>query len=190
MNTPPEIDLTNYKDYVNNPFANPNGYYNAYYMNPYWIIDHSRYQTTANNLLGSVLLSLNPAPWIDISYRTGLTYTGDQHTYFRDPLVYNAYMVTDPWQAGSNALTSPFAGVSYDYLESSTILTGDLLVQLNKKVGDFSSKLILGNSMYKNQYRYLYVGNNSIVILVYTTLPTVLVKLAVTMDKIMEGLLE
>ncbi len=164
LNTPPEIDLTNYKDYVNNPFANPNGYYNAYYMNPYWIIDHSRYQTTANNLLGSVLLSLNPAPWIDISYRTGLTYTGDQHTYFRDPLVYNAYMVTDPWQAGSNALTSPFAGVSYDYLESSTILTGDLLVQLNKKVGDFSSKLILGNSMYKNQYRYLYVGNNSIVI--------------------------
>jgi outer membrane receptor protein involved in Fe transport len=35
---------------------------------------------------------------------------------------------------------------------------------LNKKIGDFSSKLILGNSMYENQYRYLYVGNSSLVI--------------------------
>ncbi len=164
LNTPAQIDLLNYKDIVNNPFANNNGYYNAYYMNPYWQIAHSRYKTTSNNLLGSVLLSLNPAPWIDISYRAGLTYTGDQHTYYQDPLIYNTYMSGDPWQAGAIGLGSPFAGVSNDYLETSTVLTGDLLVQLNKKIGDFSSKLILGNSMYENQYRYLYVGNSSLVI--------------------------
>ena len=164
LNTPAEIDLTNYKDIVNDKFANPNGYYNAYYMNPYWVIAHSRYKTVANNLLGSMLVMLSPASWIDISYRTGLTYTGSQNTYFRDPLDYNDYMKTDPWQAGANATLAPFAGVSYDYLENQTILTGDLLVQLNKKVGDFSGKLILGNAMYQNKYRYVYVGNNSMVI--------------------------
>ncbi len=164
LNTPAEVDVTNYKDIVNNPFGNVNGYYNAYYMNPYWQTVHSRYKTTSNNLLGSVLISLSPAKWIDISYRAGLTYTGDQHTYFRDGVVYNAYMKGDPWQAGGSSALSPFAGVSYDYLESRVILTGDLLIQLNKKIGDFTGKMILGNSMYENKYSYIYVGNNSLVI--------------------------
>ncbi len=164
LNTPAEVDPTNYKDIVNNPFGNNNGYFNAYYMNPYWQTVHSRYGTTSNNLLGSVLISLSPAKWIDISYRAGVTYTGDEHTFFRDGLDYNSYMKGDPWSAGANAVNAPFAGVSYDYLESSTVLTGDFLLQLNKKIGDFSGKMILGNSMYENQYRYVYVGNNSIVI--------------------------
>jgi TonB-linked SusC/RagA family outer membrane protein len=164
LNTPAEVDLTNYKDIVNNKFANQNGFYNAYYFNPYWIIAHSRNRTDANNLLGSALLSLSPAKWIDISYRAGLTYSGTDNTFFRDPQVYNDYMVGDPWQAGHNAANSPFAGVSYESLTTSLILTGDFLVQLNHKIGDFSGKMILGNSMYSNQNRYLYVGNSSMVI--------------------------
>ena len=36
LNTPAEVDLTNYKDIENNKFANHNGYFNAYYPNPYW----------------------------------------------------------------------------------------------------------------------------------------------------------
>ncbi len=164
LNTPAQVDLTAYKDIDNNKFANNNGYYNAYYMNPYWQINNSRYKTKTNDLLGSVLLSLSPAKWIDISYRTGLTYTGTNHTYFRDPLVYNDYMKGDPWQAGANAVTSPYAGVSWDYLENTTIMTGDLLIQMNHKIGDFGGKLILGQSAYSLKDRYIYVGNNSIVI--------------------------
>jgi TonB-linked SusC/RagA family outer membrane protein len=164
LNTPAQIDLTAYKDIDNNKFANHNGYYNAYYMNPYWQINNSRYRTKTNDLLGSVLLALSPAKWIDISYRTGLTYTGTNHTYFRDPLVYNDYMKGDPWQAGANAVTSPYAGVSWDYLENTTIMTGDLLIQMNHKIGDFGGKLILGQSAYSLKDRYIYVGNNSIVI--------------------------
>ncbi len=164
LNTPPEIDVTNYKDIVNNKFANNNGYYNGYYMNPYWVIDHSRYNTTINNILSSVLLSLNPAKWVTLSYRLGLTYTGDQHSYYQDPLTFESYYLSDPWGCGGMASTSPYAGVSWDYLETTTILTGDFLAQFNKKIGDFTGKLIVGNSVYNNKYRYVYVGNNSIVI--------------------------
>ena len=74
LNTPAEVDLTNYKDLANNPFANPNGYFNAYYPNPYWQIQNSRNITRAEDILGSGLISVNPAPWLDISYRAGLTY--------------------------------------------------------------------------------------------------------------------
>jgi hypothetical protein len=73
-------------------------------------------------------------------------------------------MQGDPWQAGAIGTGSPFAGVSADQIYNSLILTGDLLVQLNKKVGDFTGKLILGNSMYTNKYRQVGVTNNSLVI--------------------------
>jgi TonB-linked SusC/RagA family outer membrane protein len=164
LNTPGEIDLTNYKDVVNNKFANVNGYFNAYYPNPYWQLNYSRNLTRKEDLLGSGLISINPAPWIDISYRAGLTYSSTANNSFRDPVVNNDYMKGDPWQAGNNATLSPFAGVSADQLYNSLILTGDLLVQLNKKINDFTGKLILGNSVYSNKYRQVGVTNNSIVI--------------------------
>jgi len=163
-NTPAEVDLTLYKDIVNNKFANHNGYFNAYYPNPYWQIENSRINSREENILGSALISLNPAQWIDISYRAGLTYNVESTDSYRNPVIYNSYMASDPWEAGHNATGSPFAGVSADAMESEFILTGDFLIQLNHKIGDFTGKMILGNSMYSNKYRGVGVGNNSLVI--------------------------
>jgi TonB-linked SusC/RagA family outer membrane protein len=164
LNTPAQIDLTNYKDVDNNKYANVNGYFNAYYPNPYWQTVHSRYDTRVDALLGSGLFVLSPAKWIDISYRAGVTYTGTNATYFRDGVTFNPYMVTDPWGAGHMATSSPYTGTAYDRIYNQIILTGDFLVQLNHKFGDFSGKMILGNSMYSNKYRFLETDNNGIVI--------------------------
>ncbi|MCX6321500.1 MAG: SusC/RagA family TonB-linked outer membrane protein [Bacteroidia bacterium] len=164
LNTPAQVDLTAYKDVDNNKFANNNGYFNAYYPNPYWQTKYSRYDTRVDNLLGSALLSLSPAKWIDISYRAGITYSGTNSTFFRDGIAYNSYMVTDPWQAGHNATGSPFAGIANDAIYNQIVLSGDFMIQLNHKIGDFTGKLILGNSMYSNKYRYVQVVNNSVVI--------------------------
>ncbi|HBE43345.1 MAG TPA: SusC/RagA family TonB-linked outer membrane protein [Bacteroidales bacterium] len=164
LNTPAEIDLTNYKDIVNNKFANHNGYFNGYYPNPYWAIENSRIRNRADNLLGSATIGLNPVEWLDISYRGGLIYSTNNRSYYRDGCVFDPYYTTDPWGAGGQPTGSPYAGVANESLSSSFILTGDLLVQINNRFGDFTSKVILGNSVYSNKYRYVYVGNNSIVI--------------------------
>jgi TonB-linked SusC/RagA family outer membrane protein len=164
LNTPAEVDVTLYKDIETNKFANHNGYFNAYYPNPYWQINNSRQITRVENVLGSAIISLNPAPWIDVSYRAGLTYNSKSYNFYRNECIYNSYMVSDPWQAAHNATGSPFVGVSGDQLSNSMILTGDLLVQLNHKIGDFTGKMILGNSIYSNKYRYVGVANNALVI--------------------------
>jgi len=93
-----------------------------------------------------------------------LTYESRADNSYRNGVTYNTYMASDPWEAGHNATGSPFVGVSADGLSSSFILTGDLLVQLNKKIGDFDGKMIIGNSMYSNKYRSVAVANNSLVI--------------------------
>jgi outer membrane receptor protein involved in Fe transport len=54
--------------------------------------------------------------------------------------------------------------VANEYIYTDFALTGDFLVQLEHKFGDFSGKMILGNATYMDKYHYLYVGNNSIVI--------------------------
>jgi TonB-dependent SusC/RagA subfamily outer membrane receptor len=131
LNTPAQIDLTNYKDVDNGKFANHNGYFNGYYPNPYWQLNHSRDIRRKEDVLGSALISLSPAPWIDISYRAGLTYTSLSQNTYRDPVVYNTFMQGDPWQAGAMGGGSPFVGVSSDGINNKFILNGDLLVQLN-----------------------------------------------------------
>ncbi|MEI6050317.1 MAG: SusC/RagA family TonB-linked outer membrane protein [Bacteroidota bacterium] len=164
LNTPAEVDLTLYKDVVNNKFAEHNGYFNAYYPNPYWQLNNSRNLRRKENVLGSALITLNPAPWIDISYRAGITYETRADNYYRNGVTFSSYSKTDPWGGGHMGVSSPYAGVSGDAMQSSMILTGDFLVQLNHKIGDFTGKMILGNSMYSNKYRYVGVANNSLVI--------------------------
>jgi len=164
LNTPAHVPLDQYKDVDNNKFGNWDGYFNAYYPNPYWQLKYSRNKTRRDNLLGSALISLSPAKWVDLSYRMGLTFSSVNYNYFRDGLVYNDYMTTDPWQAGHNATGSPFAGQANQQNSNSIVLTGDFLASFNHKIGDFSGKLILGNSTYKYNYNYLGVYNNSIVI--------------------------
>ena len=157
LNTPAQIDFTKYKDIANNPFANNNGYFNAYYPNPYWQIAHSRNITKKDDILGSAMFSVKPADWIDFSYRLGMTYNTTQNNYFRDQVDFNAYMVTDPWAAGHMAKgKASFPGNAGDYITNSLTLTGDFVATINKKFGDISTKVILGNAM--NQYKYRYVG--------------------------------
>ena len=165
LNTPAEVDLTNYKDIVNNKFANHNGYFNGYYPNPYWAIEESRNQNKRNDLLGSITLGITPIKWLDLSYRGGVIFSTNDHMYYRNGCVFDPYYAeNDPWGAGGVTTGSPYAGVTNEYLNQTFIITGDFLAQFNNKFGDFTSKLILGNSIYSNKYAYVYVANNSIVI--------------------------
>ncbi|NWJ49394.1 MAG: SusC/RagA family TonB-linked outer membrane protein [Bacteroidetes bacterium] len=166
LNTPGQVDLTKYSDIDNNKFANQNGYFNAYYPNPYWAINHSRIINKRDDILGSAMVTVTPADWINISYRLGMTLNTTQYSSHRDEADFNAYISTDPWGAGHMAGGHPvYLGTMNAYSQNSGIYTGDFLITLKKKFNDFDVKVILGNSMYKYDYRYLDVNSaNGIVI--------------------------
>jgi TonB-linked SusC/RagA family outer membrane protein len=165
LNTPAQVPLTSYKDIVNNKFANNNGYFNAYYPNPYWQLSNSRQQTDVQDILGNIFLSLKPADWIELSFRGGLTSETYEYNSYRAEVTFNEYMTTDPWGAGHMAAGKPlFPGASSNSMSTSQILTGDFLVTLQKDITNWTSKLIIGTSGYKNQYESIGVGANSLVI--------------------------
>ncbi len=151
LNTPPHVPLTAYKDIVNNPFATLDGYFNAYYPNPYWQIKHARNNKRRNDILGSVNLTLKPTKWLEISNRSGLVYNGiNQHNY-KDEAIYNSYSQSDPWSQGHMGVSSPYAGNSSDRMDNSMILTNDFTATFDHKFDNFSVKAVIGNSVYSRK---------------------------------------
>jgi len=152
LNTPQHVPLSTYKDIVNNPFATLDGYFNAYYPNPYWQIAHSRQLTKQNDFLGSVNLSLKATEWLEFTNRTGLVSTAVNYHDYQDEAIYSAYSHSDPWSQGHMGQGSPYSGTSSDYMTNQVNLTNDFLAHINKDFGDFSAKVILGTSYFNTKY--------------------------------------
>lgn len=164
LNTPAHVPLTQYKDIENNPFATLDGYFNAYYPNPYWQIAHTRQITNRNDLLGSLNLNLKPLSWLEFTDRVGLVFNTIAYNDYQDEAVYNAYSKTDPWSGGHMGTSSPYAGFSDDQMSSTFNLTNDFVALLKKDIGDFTSKLLLGTALYSSRYNYIGVGATALVI--------------------------
>jgi len=164
LNTPAHVAIRSYKDIENNPFAAVDGYFNAYYPNPYWQIKHSRLNEKRNDILGSVLLAFKPYEGMEISNRTGVTYNSINNHNYKDEAIYNSYSHSDPWSQGHMGVTAPYAGNSSDQMRQTMILTNDLLAAFDKSFGDISLKGILGTSLYSQQYETIFDAASALVI--------------------------
>jgi len=153
MNTPGQVPITKYKDLVNNPFGTLDGYFNAYYPNPYWQLAHSRENQTRDDVLGSVTLSLKPLKWLEFSNRTGLVFNSIVNHNYMDEANFSTYSGTDPWGAGNTASSSThYAGFSNDQMRQTMIMTDDFLATIDHNFGDISLKAIAGTSVYSQKY--------------------------------------
>jgi len=91
LNSPGSVPLLNYKDWRNNPFANPNGYYNAYYNNPYFIAENNREHHRDDYLTGNVQLEFKPLEWLDFTGRVGMTTQNESTKATQGKFTYTEY---------------------------------------------------------------------------------------------------
>jgi TonB-linked SusC/RagA family outer membrane protein len=164
LNTPQHVPITSYKDLTGNPFATLDGYYNAYYPNPYWQIAHSRLLTDRTDFLGSMNLSWKPAEWLELSNRTGLVYYTRNYNDYVDEAVYSPYSASDPWSQGHMGQQTPYSGQSSYDMRNQLTLTDDFLAKFSKDFGDFTTKLILGGSVYSTGYNAMNSAASALVI--------------------------
>ena len=164
LNTPQHVPLSTYKDIDNNPFAALDGYFNAYYPNPYWQIAHSRKITKRNDFLGSMNLNYKASDWLEFTNRSGLVYNTENYNDYVDEAVYSAYSASDPWSQGHMGQQTPYKGQSSDYMTNQIVLTNDFLAKMNKDFGDFSTKLVLGTSLYTTTFNEIKDAASSLVI--------------------------
>jgi len=164
LNTPAHVPLTRYEDIVNNPFAALDGYFNAYYPNPYWQIAHSRQLTKRNDVLGSLNLSLKPTKWLEFTNRSGIVYNTINYNAYLDEAIYNSYSHSDPWSQGHMGQLSPYSGNSNDYMRSTINLSNDFLAKINKDFGDFSTKFIFGSAIFVSKFNEITDGATALVL--------------------------
>ncbi|PZX48933.1 SusC/RagA family TonB-linked outer membrane protein [Algoriphagus chordae] len=159
LQTPAHIPLTSYKDWKNDPFANPNGYYNEYYDNPYFQADNSRQKSGNDYIVGNVELKYKPLTWMDFTYRVGIS-----NRSYANKNTTGKFTFTDYTKEISAAKTDIAGGVS-DGSGYSNQLISDFLVNLKKPVGDnLFFNLLLGNQLRKNQSKNVNVSANGLVI--------------------------
>ena len=124
---------------ITTPYGDVNGYYNAYYPNPYWQItgDNSRQVNKLYTLQGSADASYQFTKWLNVLYRVGGQISARQYKSHVADVSFSDYALTDPWEAGNIASSTGHANAKVaDLTELRTRFTGDLLVTINPTFGD------------------------------------------------------
>ncbi|MEP7374350.1 MAG: SusC/RagA family TonB-linked outer membrane protein [Chitinophagaceae bacterium] len=174
INTASWFPVHKMRDWQNNPFANPNGYYNDYYNNPYFNADINRAKYKDANVQGNLDLTYAATPWLTINNKTGVmnnSRTGKNTTakfLYNDWAKNSAYIVA-PWDhdddyPGIYRAISDILGSVNDYSTTENIINNEFQLQMNKKVGNFSNKLVLGYSLYQRTTKSISVGSSSVVV--------------------------
>lgn len=159
LQTPGQIPLTRYKDWQTDPFANPNGYYNEYYHNPYFTLDNNRQLVRNDYLTGNVQLKYRPIDPLSILFRVGLSTRNTSNKSWTNSFTYSDYRL---------GLTSNFQNITGsvgDGATYSTQLMPELQVQYQENLNeDFSINTILGATVRENQGKALNIAANNLVV--------------------------
>ncbi|MEJ0029465.1 MAG: hypothetical protein WDO15_03460 [Bacteroidota bacterium] len=88
LNMPSNVDITQFKDWQNNKFATPAGFYNPWYGNPYFTAANNRQLDKNMYVTGNMEVKYTPIPGLDLIARQGISTrsfnekaTGGQYTY-------------------------------------------------------------------------------------------------------------
>ncbi len=151
LNTPASVDLRDYRDWRNDPFANPNGYFNAYYGNPWWQIDESRFDSKRNTLIGNVGLSYKINDWVTLSGTGAITRYDLTQKYTSEALTFADWAKADVYGSGRGTADAP--ATDYDAFQYNQRLTGNLFAIFDKRFDEFSTKLVLGGTTFQEEQR-------------------------------------
>jgi TonB-linked SusC/RagA family outer membrane protein len=174
LNQPANLPLNELRDWRTNPFANPNGYYNDYLNNPYFIADNNRQNYKDANIIGNFSLVHKTTDWLQITNRLGLinnSRTGKNYTgkfLYSDWAKNDAY-VPKPFEneddyTGIDRAASDILGSVTDYTATENVLNNEFQIQLTKDFGDTKNRLTLGSSIYQRFTKGIGINSGSVVV--------------------------
>jgi len=165
INSPANVDLRRYKNWATDPLSSPDGYFNAYYGNPWWQIDQTRLDEKSNDLIGNISLYLKPLKWLDLQYRVGIARNDYSNKYTQAGYNFAPWAIADTLQSGnipsSVRVYSPSEG---DAQSSNQRLTSEAFASVHHAVSSFDFKFIAGTSLIVNTIRLLNVSAGTLVI--------------------------
>jgi len=146
MNVSRQIDLKNYKDWRNYKFATPDGFFDAYYPNPYYALENNRFNSYLDRFLGNFQVGFAPYSWLNVTYRLGTDINTDNRKQTFEKTTYTKAYLRPADAPG---------GITEDNIYE-RIINSDLLITLKKDLNkDFSGTLVLLQNVYQRNRRTL-----------------------------------
>ncbi len=174
LNQPANIPLTDLRDWRNNPLASPNGYYNDYLNNPYFVAGNNRMNYKDANITGNFSLIHKTTDWLQFTNRLGVmnnSRIGKNTTgkFLYSDWAKNKAYIPEPWTHEDDydgiyrAITDILGGVT-DYSATENVINNEFQAQLTKDFGPLKNRLILGSSIYQRATKGITVGSSSLVV--------------------------
>lgn len=160
INTPQQVPLTSYKDYINNPWANHNTYFNDYYPNPYEDLARFRGKGRSDNLIGNLEINFKPLKWLNIMNRVSTTVSTASNKNTSGAIFYSQYAISNrSISSGGNVK----AGVS-DASSIGNRVQNELIASADKDFGDFNVKALAGTLVRQTFSKSVSVSGGNLVI--------------------------
>jgi TonB-linked SusC/RagA family outer membrane protein len=159
LNMPSNVDITRYKNWRTDPFANPIGYYNPWYQNPYFTADNYRSKQRNDYLTANVEFRFTPIPGLDLVARQGITTRNYSNKNTVGAFKFTEYAKHTDASSKSDISASVSDGSSYK-----TQLLSDLFAQYQRRISDFSLNVIGGAQWKQNEAKFVNVGANGLVV--------------------------
>ncbi len=165
ISQPSMVDLRDYRNWQNNPYASPDGFFNAYYGNPWWQIDQSRLDERNSDLIANFAITIKPKEWLNFVYKAGIVRNDYSNKYTKAGYNFAAWAIADTLASGNIPsgvkVLSPSQG---DALSWSQRLTSDFLATIHKTHKDFDINFIAGTAMFDVRQRSIYTNASVLVI--------------------------
>ena len=158
INTPQQIPITRFKDWKHDYFSSPDGYFNDYYSNPYFMIDNFRQVGRSEDLFGNFELNFKATNWLNFTYRLGATISNNTSKATGGALQYGAFAKSNKAIAQSGDLTAQVI----DGSASSSRINSELFATARKSFGDFKLDALVGQSFREDNSKNVNVGSNNL----------------------------
>jgi len=158
LNVASWIPVDRYKDWSNDKFSTPNGYYNDYYNNPYWERDNNRFNTRNYNFNGNFKLDYKATSNLTFTGRVAVAQTNTTQTTTSNNYTYSAFSKRAGFQNYFNndydrfltgtgkfiARSTPIPGSNGESQNTGSRITFDAFGVHDKRFNNISLKTIAG----------------------------------------------
>ncbi|WP_018476452.1 SusC/RagA family TonB-linked outer membrane protein [Pontibacter roseus] len=149
---PASIPYDGIHDWENAPYASPNYWFSTNQPNPYFNAANRRNVTEQQTLTGNIELDYEVASWVNVIYRLGLY---NRSADARETT--GKYTYTTP---GRTNIPGSVNDASTDFRR----LNSDLILNMHKDFGKFSTRLLLGNNLRTDDSKSVNLSASALVV--------------------------
>ncbi len=159
INTPQQIPITRFKNWRTDYWSSPDGYFNDYYSNPYFMIDNFRARGRSEDIFGNFELNFKATNWLTFTYRLGATISNGTQKSTQEALQYGPYAKS----SGKNiAASGDINSAVADFSSTSSRINSEFFASIRKKFGKFDFNTLLGQSFREDNSKSVNVSSNNL----------------------------